>query len=137
MAARLPRWTWLLVLPMLVGALLLMHGLDAGASAHHGPTVAAQSVDAHSYADAGSHHDRTTFAASEDGDCSNCLTGDLMAACMAIIVTTIVGVGLARHRLGGGLVTALATRLGSAARGLIESARPPDPAWVWLSVMRC
>ena len=73
---------------------------------------------------------------SEDGHCLDCLAGHVMAACMAII-TTIVGIGLARRRLGGGLITALAATLERAASGLVESQRPPDPAWVRLSVMRC
>jgi len=39
--------------------------------------------------------------------------------------------------VGGGLITALAATLERAASGLVESQRPPDPAWVRLSVMRC
>lgn len=138
MPARLPRWTWLLVLPLLVGALLLMHGLDAGAGDHHAPaaTAAASVVEPHSHTEPGTHLDASAPASSEDGHCLDCLAGHVMAACMAII-TTIVGIGLARRRLGGGLVTALAATLEQAARGLIESTRPPDPAWVRLSVMRC
>lgn len=141
MPARLPRWTWLLVLPMLVGALLLMHGLDAGAGDHHTPTAAAAPApaDSHVHTEHGAHLDTATSAAAssspEDGQCLDCLAGHVMAACMAII-TTIVGVGLIRRRLGGGFVVALAAPL-EWARSLIESVRPPDPAWVRLSVMRC
>ena len=140
MPARLPRWTWLLVLPMLVGALLLMHGLDAGAGGHHTAAGSVEtSADAHFHAEQGAHLDSGTSAAAssspEDDHCLECLAGHVMAACMAII-TTIVGIGLVRRRLGGGLVVALAVPL-DLARSLVESVRPPDPAWVRLSVMRC
>ena len=137
MPTRLPRWTWLLVLPMLVGALLLMHGLDAGAGDHHSPAAAtaAPAVDAHAHTEPGVHLDASA-SVPEDGHCLDCLAGHVMAACMAII-TTIVGIGLARRRLGGGLITALAATLERAASGLVESQRPPESAWVRQSVMRC
>jgi hypothetical protein len=129
MPTRLPRWTWLLVLPMLIGALLVMHGLDAQAGDHHPETTAASAsiVDAHP-------HDESTPA--EHGHCVDCLTGHVMAACAAII-TAIGGVGLVRRLLTRGTLTAPTAAVADRVRSLVELARPPDPAWVRLSVMRC
>ena len=77
-----------MVLPTLVGALLLMHGLDARAGDHHPETTSASApvVDTHP-------HDESTPA--EHGHCVDCLAGHVMAACVAII-TAIGGVGLVR-----------------------------------------
>lgn len=140
MLTRLPRWTWLLVLPLLVGALLLMHGLDASAGDHHTAAAAPGApAHAHVHSEPGAQLDSVTSAAvfggPEDSQCLDCVAGHVMAACM-VIITTIIGVGLLRRRLGGGLVVAVAAPPESA-RSLIESVRPPDPAWVRLSVMRC
>ena len=131
---RLTRWTWLLFLPLLVGALLLMHGLDAprAGDSHPSATSAvagvveehpARRVDVRRARDHGVH-------------CADCLARHLMVACVAII-TAIGGVGLVRRlvtraHLAGSLVAVI-----DRARGLVELARPPDPAWVRLSVMRC
>lgn len=129
MPTRLPRWTWLLVLPMLVGALLLMHGLDAQAGeSHHSATAASVSVvEAHP-------HD--VSAPAEHGHCVDCLAGHVMAACVAII-TAIGGIGLTRRLLTRGALAAPAAAVTDRVRCLVELARPPDPAWVRLSVMRC
>lgn len=124
---RLPRWTALLVLPLLAGALLLMHGLDAGATTHglHG-TSAAASTKSHQGETPAEHH---------DPGCDGCAVGHVMAACVAI-VATVVGVRLARRAAG----VRVSTLVGSAT-GRIRAARqllhPPDPAWVRLAVMRC
>lgn len=137
MPARLPRWSWLLVLPMLVGALLLMHGLDANAGDHHDSVAAAAApgVEAYVHTEAGAHVDAA--ASSERGHCLDCLARHAMAACMAIIIsTTIVGLGFTRRGLGGGLFSTLAAAP-DRARSRVKSARRPDPAWVRLSVMRC
>jgi hypothetical protein len=59
-----------------------------------------------------------------------------MAACVAVL-TAIATVEVARRllaRLDAGVVTAA---VGQWVRNLTEQARPPDPAWVRLSVMRC
>jgi hypothetical protein len=129
MPTRLPRWTWLLVLPMLVGALLLMHGLDAHAGDSHSPEAVASEVAV------GDHpHDESVPA--EHGHCAECLAGHVMAACVAII-TAIGGVGLARRLLNRGHLVGPAMAAATRVRGLVELARPPDPAWVRLSVMRC
>lgn len=114
---------------MLVGALLLMHGLDAQAGDHHPETTSASApvVDTHP-------HDESTPA--EHGHCVDCLTGHVMAACVAII-TAIGGLGLARRQLSRGSLVAPVAAAAGRVRGLVELARPPDPAWVRLSVMRC
>ena len=129
MPTRFPRWAWLLVLPMLVGALLLMHGLDAhGGDAHPAEPAAAASVVA--------EHPRDASAPGEHGHCIDCLAGHVMAACVAII-TAIGGIGLARRILARSRVAVPVAEVVGRMRGLVELARPPDPAWVRLSVMRC
>jgi hypothetical protein len=129
MPTRLRRWTWLLVLPMLVGALLLMHGLDAqaGDSHHSGTSASAGVVEEHP-------HDVVTPA--DHGHCADCLAGHVMAACVAIIVA-LGGIGLVRRLLARGGLAAPAAAVAGRARSLVELARPPDPAWVRLSVMHC
>lgn len=129
MPTRLPRWTWLLVPPMLVGALLLMHGLDAHAGdSHRSETAAAASVGVEH------PHDESTPAG--HGHCADCLAGHVMASCVAII-TAIGGLGLVRRPLSRGSLVAPVAAVAGRVRGLVELARPPDPAWVRLSVMRC
>lgn len=130
MSLRLPRWTALLVLPLLVGALLLMHGLDANAGAS--PVDAAM---AHSLIEASPHsHDHPASAGNADRDCDHCTAGHLMAACAAVIAT----VGAVRLRRSAGLGRLL-TVLRRAATGPLPALRdvihPPEPAWVRLSVM--
>lgn len=128
MAVRLPRWTWLLVLPLLVGALLLTHGPDAHASAiHPGAASAASVVPVHPHGDG---------EMPADHGCGTCMAGHVMAACGAI-VTAIGGVVLVRRLLARPGVPILAGTVAARVRGLVEPARPPDPAWVRLSVMRC
>lgn len=124
---RLPRWTALLVLPLLVGALLLMHGLDAGATTNglHGAWAAA-TENAHHAETPAEHH---------DAGCEGCAAGYVMAACVAI-VTTVVGLRLARRVTGTRLSTLVVFALGRI-RATRQLLRPPDPAWVRLAVMRC
>lgn len=129
MPTRLPRWTWLLVLPMLVGALLLMHGLDAQAGdSHHSPASASASV-VH-------EHPHDALSPADHGHCADCLAGHVMAVCVAVI-TAIGGFGLVRRLLARASMAAPAVVMAGRVRGLVELARPPDPAWVRLSVMRC
>ena len=124
---RLPRWTALLVLPLLAGALLLMHGLDAGATtpAVHGASAVSSGHAEQDEGPAEHHH----------AGCPGCVVGHVMAACVAV-VATVVGLRLARRGIGTHLST-----LVSSARGRIRAPRqllrPPDPAWVRLAVMRC
>lgn len=122
---RLPCWTALLILPLLAGALLLMHGPDAGATTNalHG---AAAPTHGHHAETPAEHH---------DAGCEGCTVGHVMAACVAI-VATVVGLRLARRAIGIRLSTLVFSAAGRirAARQLL---RPPDPAWVRLAVMRC
>ena len=129
MPTRLRRWTWSLVLLTLVGAVLLMHGLDAQAGDSHaaGTSVPSAGVEVHA-------HDESTPA--DHGHCVDCLAGHVMAVCVAIIIA-VGGVGLVRHTMTRGNLAAPAAAVADRMRGLIELARPPDPAWVRLSVMRC
>jgi hypothetical protein len=124
---RLPRWTALLVMLLLAGAVLLMHGLDARATAtgHHGASAGGA---VHS-------HLGETLDEHLDAGCDGCAVSHVMAACVAI-VATIGGLRLARRAAGGGVSTpvAAATEHLRADRQLL---RPPEPAWVRLAVMRC
>ena len=124
---RLPRWTALLVLPLLVGALLLMHGLDAGATTTglHGTSTAAPTHD----------HPAETPAEHHDDGCEACAVGHVMAACVAI-VATVVGLRLARRATGIRL-SSLVDAATDCIRAVRQLLRPPDPAWVRLAVMRC
>lgn len=124
---RLPRWTTLLALPLLVGAFLLMHGLDA----HVGATgVAEAAATAPGHVEQGGQSEN--HGAQHGGGCA---LGHVIAACVAIIVT-VVGLRRTRRPLG-----ALITSVVAAATGWVRAARevprPPEPAWVRLAVMRC
>lgn len=122
---RLPRWTALLVLSLLAGALLLMHGLDAGG---HATAAVPAHVDAE-----GDRHDHGTSG------CESCPgTHHLLAACMAVAATAAT-LRLARRTRCRFAVArrSFAMQVGRAGSRLVELARPPDPAWVRLSVMRC
>ena len=124
---RLPRWTALLVLPLLAGALLLMHGLDAGAT----------TTELHGASAAASDHSHQSGAPAEHhgAGCDGCAVGHVMAACVAI-VATVVGLRLAR-RVAGTRVAALAATATGRIRAARQLLRPPDPAWIRLAVMRC
>ncbi|MGK2949644.1 MAG: hypothetical protein ACSLFP_13810 [Acidimicrobiales bacterium] len=128
MPTRLPRWTWMLVLPMLVGALLVMHGLDAQSSVSHqsGMLASAGVIEEHP-------HDDPVPA--EHGHCVECLAAHVMAVCVAVI-TAVGGLTLVRRLVRGTVAAPVAAAAGRV-QGLVELARPPDPAWVRLSVMRC
>ena len=125
MSLRLSRWTVLLVLPLMAGALLLMHGLVAGASedASHASMSEATS------------HEHPAPASHEERHCEGCVAGHLMAACVAV-VASVATVSFSRRAIRG---PRTATPL--AETGLLRTARellrPPDPAWVRLAVMRC
>lgn len=140
MPTPLTRRAWLLVLPMLVGALLLMHGLEARVGAHHpAPVVApAAAVDVGSRVDPGDqlHVVGLRSMSGEHDDCAGCLAGHVMAACVAVI-TAIGGAALVRRLLARATVAASATLTAARMQGLAGFARPPDPPWGRLSVMRC
>lgn len=124
---RLPRWTTLLVLPLLVGAFLLMHGLDARV----GTTGVAEAA-----APAPGHVEQNGQSANHGAEhCGGCAVGHVMAACVAIIAT-VVGVRLARRRLGT-LLTTLVDGTNDWAPATRVVLRPPESAWVHLTVMRC
>lgn len=123
---RIPGWTALLVLPLLVGAFLLMHGLDARAGTTGATVVAAVPA----------HVEQDGHAADHDDEhCIACAFGHAMAACVAI-VATVIGVRLTR-RLVGVRVPTLVDAATRWARAVREVLRPPEPAWVRLAVMRC
>ena len=125
---RLPRWSALLALPLLVGAVLLMHGMEARASAPTAATTTAVAPHAHG--------DHAAPAGHDDGACDHCAS-HLMAACVAVLAAAT-----ALRARRGALRTARPLRsaraLPSQARQVLgDVLRPPDPAWVRLAVMRC
>ena len=123
---RLPRWSALLVLPLLVGALLLMHGLNPGP----GPERMDRATAASTHLDDGDrpgHHD--------DGHCVACAAGHVMATCVAI-VATVAGLRRARRTVGVVVMPRVAT-VTAGIRAAQAVLRPPEPAWVRLAVMRC
>jgi hypothetical protein len=117
-----PRWAIVVAVPLLAGAVLLMHGVDV--AAHALPTAASTGAP---------HHDHH----SGDEQCDSCPSAHpLVIACVAVAVTIAV---VRRARLGDGSPP---TRLGvalteEARHRVVAVARPPDPAWVCLGVMRC
>lgn len=132
MSSRLPRWTGLLFLPLLIGALLLMHGLDAHAS----EVVPGASASLAASAAPEAHHHDNPVPASDHHGCVDCLAGHLMAVCAAVI-TSIATIGLARRLLAGRCLATSVAAVAGRARAVVELVRPPDPAWVRLAVMRC
>jgi len=126
---RLPRWTSLLVLLLSAGALLFMHGLDAGVSTSplHGAAVTAPASMHPHHGDATAEHRRM--------GCARCTAGHVMAACVAVVVT-VMGVRAARRVTAMRWSTLLVVAVGRAL-AVRAQARPPDPVWIRLAVMRC
>jgi len=129
MSLRLPRWIALVLLPVVVGALLLMHGLESSAAP---PSSGARAVEAHSSV----HQDHASTPSSDrDHGCGAC-TPHVMAACVAV-VTSLVLLRSSRRLIGPRWI-ARATRGRSRwATAIGDVARPPDPVWVRLAVMTC
>lgn len=123
------RWTGLLVLPLLVGALLLMHGLDARVHIEPSP--------AHPVAAAAAGHSGKAGQAAghDDEHCPTCAAGHVMVACVAIL--TVVAGLICLRRVLGQVVATLAATTTAGVRIVHRVLRPPEPAWVRLAVMRC
>jgi hypothetical protein len=123
---RLPRTLVLLVLPLLLGGFLLMHGVEATSTG--GGHVAASAVDSHTdQPESGEHHHGAT--------CPDCW-GHALAACVAVIVG-LVTLRLTRRWVAvarSALPLPTGVRL---VRERWEQWHPPEPAWVRLAVMRC
>jgi hypothetical protein len=122
----------LLALPLLIGGLLLMHGLEAsvdgGGHAGHGEQLAGSGHDADAHHGApASHH--------EGAHCSDCWAHAL-SACLAVVVALVT----VRRPVGGWAGVALSSVcLPASTRALRERWElwhPPEPAWVRLAVMR-
>jgi hypothetical protein len=125
---RLPRWIALLALPVLVAALLLMHGLDApaGASGGHGESAEASPHPPGAEAPA---------AGQEAQACPTCVTGHVMVACLAVVATIA-----ALHVVVRAAALPLVASVDAASRRVLAAGqllRPPDPAWIRLAVMQC
>lgn len=128
MPTRLPRWTSVLLLPVVVAALLLMHGLDARAGEAH-PSFASPGVLEEEHP-----HDQATPG--EHWHCVECLATHAMAACVAI-VGAVGGLALVRRVAAPRRPAGAPGAVGRRPTALVRPAHPPDPAWVRLSVMRC
>jgi hypothetical protein len=133
MSRRPPRWTWFLVSSVLLGAFVFMHGFDGhtvdsamSRSAPAAPATAEHAVE-HSHGDP---------ASTEHGGCPDCLAGHVMVACVAIL-SSVVAFGFLRRLLARVGFVADGKPAPERVRRIVEMARPPDPAWVRLSVMRC
>jgi hypothetical protein len=125
------RWAFL-ALPLLVGALLLMHGLDTG-STESGAGTGTSTGTTHAAAHG---HDGSAPDSHDDGHCASCDVAHLLAACVAVLAT--IATFVAAHRLYT-RGTAI-RRMTSAPRRRLhwrDVLRPPEPAWVRLAVMRC
>ena len=125
MSLRLSRWTAVLVLPLLAGALLLMHGLDAGAS---------EAAPHASVSGSAPHEHHSAPAHDEDHGCDDC-AGHLMAACLAV-VASIATFSLARRMIRGRWTTSTPSILSHLIRRARELLPPPDPVWVRLAVIQ-
>lgn len=124
---RLPRWTSLSILLLVAGALMFMHGLDAGASPSGLQGAAAAVPATHP------HHGGAP-AEHRDAGCVGCTVGHVMAACVAV-VATVAGLRGARRVTAMRWSTLLLAAVGRACTTRLR--RPPDPVWIRLAVMRC
>lgn len=114
-----------MILPTLVGALLLMHGLDVQVGRSHAALSGAAGV-VH-------EHPAGEDGPEENEHCAECVAGHLLSVCLAVL--TAVAAGWLLGRPGPGPVAvAAATPL---ARWAGRSLGPPGPGWIRLSVMRC
>jgi hypothetical protein len=122
----------LLALPLLIGGLLLMHGLEAsvdgGGHAGHGAQLAGSGHDAHA-------HERAPASQHEGAHCSDCWAHAL-AACLAVIVALVTVRRLVRDWAATAASSVLLLAATLAFRERWELWHPPEPAWVRLAVMR-
>ena len=115
---------------IVAGGLLLMHGLDTHGSQMQ-PVAVSEAVAVDGHGGHGvDHHD-------DDGShCEGCMAGAVMAACVAVI-TVFASWSLIRRVLGASRSTPLLMSGLDRFRRAVDVFRPPDPAWIRLSVMRC
>lgn len=135
MLSRESRWGALVLLPLLAGALLVMHGLDTGVAGGQVATEHVATTDSHT--DSDSHPDGDRHGSASDHGCAGCAAAHMMVACVAVLAATAAGYQLARCIGGHPRPVNAAHALVRAARGIGDLLRPPDPAWVRLAVMRC
>lgn len=115
---------------MVAGGLLLMHGLDThGSQMQRAATGEMSAVDGNG-GHGLDHHD------GEGSHCEGCMAGAVMAACVAVI-TVFASWSLTRRVLGASRSTPLLISGGDRVRRAVDVFRPPGPVWIRLSVMRC
>lgn len=115
---------------IVAGGLLLMHGLDS-----HGSQMRPEAVSELSTVDG--HGDHGVDHHDDDGSyCEGCMAGTVMAACVAVI-TAFASWSLIRRDLGARCSTSLLLIGLDRVQRAVDVFRPPDPAWIRLSVMRC
>ena len=115
---------------IVAGGLLLMHGLDT-----HGSQMRPAGVGEVSAVDGHGGHG-TDHLDGESSHCDGCMAGAVMAACVAVI-TGFVSLSLVRGVLGARRSTPTLPSALARLRRAVDVCRPPDPAWIRLSVMRC
>lgn len=114
---------------MVAGGLLLMHGLDTHGSQMHTAAVGEMgALDGHG-GHGVDHHDR------DESHCEGCMAG-AVAACVAVM-TAFVSWSLIRYGLAARRSTLSLLAVLDRFRRAVDVFRPPDPAWIRLSVMRC
>jgi hypothetical protein len=116
----------LLVLPLLFGGFLLMHGVEASSSG--GGHVAIAAVDSHTDEPASEEH-------RHGADCADCW-GHALAGCVAVVAGLVTLRRTRRWVATGGLALQVPAGL-RLLRERWEQWHPPEPAWVRLAVMRC
>jgi hypothetical protein len=105
-----------------------MHGLEAAAGESGAHAVAGAVSHDHAEEDGTSGHDHST--------CAECVAGHLLAACVAVLAAVLV-LRVARRLVAVMAAPGALHPVVTEWRDRFTVWRPPDPAWVRLSVMRC
>jgi hypothetical protein len=132
MPVRPARWAGLLLVGIAACVLVVVHGLGGFAcDGHPSGTAGPATAGAHGHDDAPEPGDHSS--------CPGCVTGHVMAACLAV-VAALGGVRHLRRVAARAFAVARAPvqpDLGRALAALAGLIRAPDPPWLGLSVIRC
>ncbi|GIU86486.1 MAG: hypothetical protein KatS3mg009_1001 [Acidimicrobiia bacterium] len=132
-SVRPARWACVLLVGVAACVLVLVHGLggfacDGHPSGRVGPVAAGAPHDHGEAPDPADH-----------APCPGCVTGHVMAACLAV-VGVLGGVRHLRRRVAHAIAAVrgpVAPDPGRVLARLAALARAPDPPWLGLSVIRC